>query len=112
MSLGNNQRKFVLLKAKLIIWAYENGYELTDGDAYRDPRLHGKIGTKRSYGSRNSFHKKRLAQDFNLFKGGKYLTSTEDHKPLGEYWKSLDKECTWGGDFKNGDGNHYSYGEQ
>ncbi len=112
MSLGNDQRKFVLLKAKLVIWAYENGYELTDGDAYRDPRLHGRIGNKRGYGSRNSFHKKRLAQDYNLFKDGKYLTTTESHKPLGEYWKSLDEECTWGGDFKKEDGNHYSFGEK
>lgn len=60
----------------------------------------------------NSYHTKKLAIDLNLFKDGKYLTSTESHRQFGEYWKTLDPECTWGGDFKNSDGNHFSYGEK
>jgi hypothetical protein len=104
MSLGNKQRKFTLMVAHLIQWAYSNGYELTFGDAYRDPRLHGEVGKKIGYGSANSLHKERLAVDFNLFKDGKYLTATADHKPLGEYWESLGG--AWGGRFN--DGNHYS----
>jgi len=90
--------------AKLITFAYEQGYELSFGDAYRDPRLHGVLGEKKGYGSANSCHKIRLAVDLNLFKDGKYLSSTEDHKVLGEYWESLGG--TWGGRFQ--DGNHYS----
>jgi hypothetical protein len=82
--------------AKLIFFADENGYELTFGDAY------AKTGH-----SKNSFHYKRLAIDLNLFKNGKYLTETEDHRLLGEYWKSIGG--TWGG--KWNDGNHYSLGE-
>jgi hypothetical protein len=85
--------------ALLIQYAYELGYELTFGDCYRDPRC--------DYGSEVSFHKKRLAIDLNLFKNGRYLTSTKSHEPLGLFWESIGG--TWGGRFD--DGNHYSYGE-
>ncbi|QTH79757.1 hypothetical protein [Aeromonas phage PZL-Ah152] len=103
-TLGQKQRRFTKMVAKLIDFAYANGYELTFGDAYRDPRLHGDMGVKKGYGHSKSNHKIRLAVDFNLFKDGKYLTSSEDHKPLGEFWESIGG--TWGGRFN--DGNHYS----
>lgn len=108
MTLGQKQRLFTKLVAQLIQYAYAQGYELTLGDAYRDPRVHGDVGVKKSYSSANSVHKQRLAIDLNLFKGGVYQTSTEAHKPLGEYWKSLHPLCRWGGDFSTPDGNHYS----
>lgn len=108
MTLGEKQRLFTRLTGMLIEYAYKNGYELTYGDAYRDPRVHGEAGTKKSYSSAHSVHKQRLAVDFNLFKGGQYLTSSEAHRPLGEFWKSLHPDCRWGGDFSSPDGNHYS----
>ena len=104
MTLGEKQRKFTLMIAQLIQWAYEQGYELTVGDAYRDPRLHGQVGEKKGYGASGSVHKQRLAMDLNLFKDGKFLTATEEHKPLGEKWESMGG--SWGGRFE--DGNHYS----
>lgn len=107
MTLGQKQRKFTRMIAQLIEYAYASGYELTFGDAFRDPRLHGQVGEKRSYSSANSLHKERLAVDFNLFKDGQYLTTTEAHKPLGEYWESIGG--AWGGRFGGtADGNHYS----
>ena len=106
MTLSQRQRLFVKLLPRLIDFAYAQGYELTLGDAYRDPRLHGALGVPLGYGHRNSNHKNRLAQDYNLFKAGVFLQATEDHKPLGEFWKSLHPLCRWGGDFN--DGNHYS----
>ncbi len=96
MSLRKKQSKFTFMVADLIQWAYANGYELTFGDAYRGP------GVK--HGHKRSLHRSRLAVDFNLFKDDKYLRSTEDHQPLGEYWESIGG--SWGGRF--GDGNHYS----
>lgn len=104
MTLGEKQRKLPLMVIQLINFAYSNGYELTFGDAYRDPRLHGDLGVKKGYGHSKSAHKQRLAIDLNLFKDGVYLTSTEAHKPLGEYWESIGG--SWGGRFN--DGNHYS----
>lgn len=109
MSLYRQQTTFALKAAVLIIKAFEMGYEVTLGDAYRDPRLHGDFGVKKGYGASKSFHKQRLAIDLNLFKDGKFLQTTEDHRPLGEWWKS--QGGTWGGDFKTPDGNHYSWGE-
>jgi len=88
----------------LIEYAYQQGYELTFGDAYRDPRIHGAVGVKKGYGAASSCHKLRLAVDFNLFKDGKYLTGTDDYLPLGLYWESIGG--TWGGRFS--DGNHFS----
>lgn len=84
------------MTALLVLHAYQLGYELTDGDSYRSPLV--------SYGHKNSLHRQRLAKDFNLFKNGRYLTSTEAWAPIGEYWESIGG--TWGGRFD--DGNHFS----
>jgi len=104
MSVREKQSQFVQMIGDLIDYAYREGYELTFGDAYRDPRVHGHIGFKLGYGRRDSLHKERLAIDFNLFRDGKYLTSTEDHRPLGEFWEKMGG--SWGGHYN--DGNHYS----
>lgn len=106
LTLGQKQRLFTKLQAAFIEHAYASGYELTDGDAYRDPRLHGAVGVKMGYGHPKSAHKQRLARDYNLFKDGAFLQGTEDHRPLGEFWESLHPLCRWGGRFN--DGNHYS----
>lgn len=106
MTLGQRQRLFMRLLPRLIDYAYQNGFELSIGDGYRDPRLHGAVGVKMGYGHASSNHKNRLAIDLNLFKDGAFLTTSEDHKPLGEYWESLHPLCKWGGRFN--DGNHYS----
>jgi len=82
--------------ALLILHAEQLGYEVTFGDAYRDPRV--------TYGHKNSLHRKRLAVDLNLFINGRYQRTTKAHEPLGLYWESIGG--TWGGRFN--DGNHYS----
>jgi len=104
LRLGEKQRIFSRMVADLIQFAYERGYEISLGDAYRDPRVFGPVGTKRNYSSANSLHKDRLAIDLNLFRDGKYLASTADHEELGSFWESIGG--TWGGHFN--DGNHYS----
>ena len=90
--------------ALLILQAEQLGYRITLGDAYRDPRVFGRLGEQKGYGRSKSLHKQRLAIDLNLFKDGDFLQTTEDHKPLGLYWESIGG--TWGGRFD--DGNHYS----
>ena len=103
MTLGEKQRKFTRMIADLIIWAYDNGYELTFAEAYRTPEQ-AALNAKAGKGISTSLHLDRLAVDFNLFKDGAYLTATDDHKPLGEFWESIGG--SWGGRFN--DGNHYS----
>lgn len=110
MSLSGVQREFTKCVGKLIDFAYENGYELTVGDAYRDPRVHGEFKEKKSYSAASSVHKLRLAIDLNLWIDGNYVTDSESYSELGEYWKTLHDRARWGGDFKsNPDGNHFSF---
>lgn len=110
MTLGEKQRAMTKMVGLLIEKIYASGYEATLGDAYRDPRLHGPMGSKVGYGAANSVHKERLAIDLNLFKNGVFLQSSEDHKPFGEFWESMGG--TWGGRFSTPDGNHYSMEHQ
>lgn len=107
MNLGDKQRLFTRLVGQLIAFAYENGMELTFGDAYRSvaqAAANAKAGT----GITNSLHTQRLAVDFNLFVNGVYQTRTEAYRRLGEKWKTLHPLCCWGGDFSKPDGNHFS----
>lgn len=105
MSLRKAQSEFLFLTTKLIRHIYSTGYEATYGDAYRDPRVHGEWGEKKSYSHPESNHKRRLALDLNLFKDGTYLAGTDEHERFGTYWESLHPWNRWGGRFK--DGNHY-----
>ena len=91
------QFAFSRMTPRLIDKAHELGFEVTHGDAYRDPRC--------PYGSKSSRHKSRLAIDLNLFRNGKYLSETEHHRQLGEWWES--QGGIWGGRFE--DGNHYEW---
>ena len=94
MTLRQKQSKFVSMVALLIQFAYEQGYELSFGDAWA------------STGHRdNSNHYIRLAIDLNLFKNGRYLRSTKAYEPLGEFWESLGGG--WGGRFRAPDGSHF-----
>lgn len=95
--LRARQSEFAQMVAKLIVKAYEFGFTVSLGDAYRDPRC--------PYGSKSSRHKTRLAIDLNLFMDGIYLTKTSHHERLGKWWES--QGGIWGGRFK--DGNHYEW---
>jgi hypothetical protein len=108
VTIGEKQRLLAKLLPRLLDKAHELGFEVTLGDAFRDPRLFGMPGEYKGYGAAWSCHKFRLAIDLNLFRDGDYLTRTEDHEALGKFWESLHPECRWGGHFKAPDGNHYA----
>jgi hypothetical protein len=98
MTLGARQELFSRLIAKLIMEMYNRGYQVRCGDFWakvRDPLEH-KV---------NSLHYDKCAADLNLFKDGKFLLATEDHRPFGDFWESLHPNCRWGGRYN--DGNHY-----
>lgn len=132
--LLDSQIAFAGQVSNLINKAFELGYHVTLGDAYRDPRC--------PYGSRSSRHKSRLAIDLNLFlprhideatyqafparhrkryvkrqlasgyafvgkKRKQYLRGTDDHRVLGEWWER--QGGIWGGSFASPDGNHYEW---
>jgi len=99
MKRSEKQRLFLKTFMELMLWAHDQGYEFTFGDANAKT---GHIA--------GSFHYKRLAIDVNLFINGEYQTTTEAHKPIGEEWEK--RGGTWGGRFRKKDGNHYSWGER
>lgn len=106
-TLSEMQRKFVPLVAKLVEWAYANGYELTFGEAWRTPEQ-AKLNAASGAGIVHSLHIDRLAIDINLWKDGVWQQDSAAHKPLADYWVTLDPLCRWGGNFSKPDGNHYS----
>jgi hypothetical protein len=107
LSLGRKQRLFCKLLPRLMDYAHDHGYELSLGEAWRTPEQAAR-NEFAGIGTRNSLHVDRLAIDLNLFRGGKWLSDSESHRPLADYWKTLHPLCRWGGDFRNPDGNHYS----
>ena len=98
----------MVLVGLLIQHATSLGYELTFGETYRSPEEAARL-EKAGKGIAKSLHTSRLAVDFNLFINGKYQTSSEAYRPLGEWWEAqstTELTCAWGGRF--GDGNHFS----
>jgi hypothetical protein len=107
--------------AKMVIFAYENGMELTAGEMLRtkDQQMlyfEGfsliKIGSllkmiKTTVKSKtmNSGHLNKLAVDVNLFIDGEYKTDKASFKKLSQFWKSLNPKNVsgydWGWDFNH-----------
>jgi hypothetical protein len=104
-TLRQKQSRFVRSVARLIDYANAQGYELTLGGGWITQEQ-AEWNAQQGIGTRNSLHRERLAIDLNLFRDGRYLTKSEDHRPLGEWWESLGGDYRWGGRFN--DGNHYS----
>lgn len=88
------QWRFSRMVGSLLLRAGVLGYKVTISDVLAT------VGHRTG-----SLHALKLAIDLNLYnEKGEYLSRTEDHAPLGEYWESIGG--SWGGRF--GDGNHYS----
>jgi len=107
MTLGRKQEIFAEHLSTLIELMFKMGYRVRIGEVERSKQE----AIRRGF--RNSNHTRRLAADLHLFKDGKYLTKTEDHRVFGEIWESFSRvidgtkiNFAWGGRFK--DGNHYS----
>lgn len=112
MKLSEAQRLFASRVPRLIDRIYDQGYECSIGDVFRDPRSHGAQGETSPYGRAKSAHKNKLAIDLNLFLDGVYITDSESHRQFGEYWVAMDPENhVWGGSWtgRKKDGNHYSF---
>ena len=106
MKLGKKQELFARLLPSLFLKAFELGFEIRPGDLFRDPRVHGHFGHKKSYSRSKSCHKLKLAIDLNLMLDNRLVKTAEGHRELGEWWEKQHKLCRWGGRFN--DGNHYS----
>lgn len=61
-------------------------------------------------GIKESVHIHALGQDLLLIDGGKIVEAREAYEPLGAFWKGLDSNLRWGGDFKGfADLGHFSH---
>lgn len=99
MTLRQKQSLFARLVNQLETRMWMAGFETTTGDALRPMDA--------DYGHPRSTHKFKLAKDINLFKDGRYLSSTKAHEQFGLWWEQQHILCRWGGRFN--DGNHYSF---
>jgi len=121
MTLRQKQSVFLHNIAKLILFAFENGYELTGGELHRTTdqqllyfegyellktgsNLHLKRVTPKSK-TMNSDHLIRMAIDLNVFINNEYRTDKEAFEKLHKYWKSLHSKnysgYQWGWDFNH-----------
>jgi hypothetical protein len=103
MTLGKAQELFGYCLGELLVYIHLKGYQVRIGDAWSLPHDTTTDGKPRH--KKNSQHHKKLAIDLNLFKNGKFLSSTEDHRDFGIFWEKLSPFCRWGGRYN--DGNHY-----
>lgn len=80
------------------VWLAAQGINYTEGDAFRDPRVHGEFGVKMAYGHPYSCHKLKLAQDLNF-------ENDSDHVRAHDQWDKMG-----GAKRLLNDMNHYSSG--
>jgi len=107
-TLGQKQERFALVHPRLIDKANEIGKKygcgVRLGDLFRDPRVHGVLGVKMGYGSANSCHKLKMAQDINFVRGGTIVGDGPEHQELHDFWD----DCGGSQRIAN-DINHYSF---
>lgn len=92
------QEKHARRITKFRMWLDTQGIIYREGDAYRDPKVHGEFGVKMGYGSATSCHKYRLADDL-------IFDNDEDHIRAHDFWDELG-----GAPRILDDMNHYSSG--
>jgi len=119
MNTSDIQWEFTQDIAKLIMFAKDNNYKLTLGEAYRTSDqqklyFYGQSITEVGLGidlvsapvrskTMKSDHLNRLAIDFNIFydydkDGDKdYISDKKLAEKLGAYWESLNPKNYWGG---------------
>lgn len=127
MRLGKKQELFARLHPRLTDEAHRQGFDIRFGELQRfdqqaeynathcrkckKTKGHTNHRTHRfrSIGIRNTVHKLKLAQDYNLVKNGR-LCSADKYTALGEWWEKQHKLCRWGGRFS--DAGHFSLEHQ
>lgn len=103
------QNEFLKTLAHFILWLYDQGYQVTEGEGLRPPEM-AKLYAERGTGSANSLHIDKLAHDLNIFRDGAY--PDKEWERIGAAWKAMHPLARWGGDFKGktaGDYGHFSF---
>jgi hypothetical protein len=102
------QEEFARALPQLIQKAFELGFTVTLGEAWRTPQQ-AQWNADHGLGIAHSLHIERLAIDLNFFKDGALVTDGSKLADVGAWWKTLGANYRWGGDFSHlPDGNHFS----
>lgn len=99
MSLMQEQQAFLLDACRLIAFATKAGFAVTGGELYRtveQQEIYMKTGKTKTM---NSNHLKRCAIDLNFFKDGVLVYDKKVLQPIGDYWETLNKKNSWGGNW-------------
>lgn len=80
MTLGQQQEAFSLMVAKLIVWAYEQGYKIRLGESFNAQGVGHKPGSN---------HYIKLAQDLLVYKPGASEQDLDAHKRMHDCWDTL-----------------------
>lgn len=117
MTLRQKQSLFTKLMAEFLTWVHSHpGWETTWGEGFvYESRVAETNDAKRAIvrdriHMPGSLHYVGLAQDFNLFCDGKWISDGGDPRwtELGIKWESMNTLCRWGGRFAAIDSNHFS----
>lgn len=101
MSLVQEQQLFLLDACRLIAFATKQGFVVTGGELYRtaeQQQIYIKTGRSKTMSSN---HLKRCAIDLNFFKDGVLVYDKKVLQPIGDYWESLGKKNSWGGNWNS-----------
>jgi len=112
MALSDKQFKFLKDINILLSFIINNGYKVTFGEAHRieyTQKYYLEEGLTKTLDSQ---HCRRLAIDLNIFKtlgdgGYKYTIYKKDIQFIGDFWESLDKKNSWGGNWSFQDTIHF-----
>ena len=97
MTLGQHQEAFSRDLVKLLVKAFELGYEARLGEVQRSEeqqQIYIKTGRSKTM---NSMHLKKCAADIHFTKDGVLQYPPE----LGAFWESLNPLNQWGGKWKS-----------
>ncbi len=101
MSLRTEQSKFAIDIVRLLVYATQNGYEYTFGEAQRPVEMQAIYFKNGRSKTMDSFHLKKLAMDIFFFKDGQFLTSKSELQSLGNKWEELAADNSWGGNWNS-----------
>lgn len=97
MTLGEHQEAFSKDLVMLLKYALQLGYNIRIGEVQRPvemQQLYVKTGRSKTM---NSMHLKKCAADLHFTKDGVLCYPKE----LGDYWESLNKLNSWGGNWRS-----------
>lgn len=95
--LIESQQLFARNIACLIQYIFNNGFEITLGEAWRTPeqqKIYVQNGRSKTMESK---HLKRLAIDFNFFKNDVLIDDGKVLYDIGKFWESLHQNNKYGG---------------